>query len=930
MNSHVTGSQATTQRNRRRSRLARRLLGAAAAGAISMGGLALTASVAGAAPIEGYSSTAVPLYVDATGSGSECTNSAPCGTIGAAIELANAEYTYDDVTIEVGPGEFTEGDDVIDYCGDDTFADVTISGVANQTFVDADGSEYGIEVECADVTLQNLTFSGFGYDVENLGGTLNVDNCFFEYSGTGVAAYDDYAPTTTNVTNSTFLQVDEAMDLEGDVATVDSDVALYSVVGLWTVDASSVAVTNSTFTDNEAGIDNEGSDLSISTSTIDANEVGLYSDAPTSAFGTIFSENDDENCTGDTAVTDDGFNIDDDYSCGFSSLTGSIVGESPNVGALQDNGGATWTQAITPTSVAYHQIPASECPSVGERGESRPSPATSDYCDIGAYEYSPPVSISILTSPITGPTSAGANLGPAQVEALDADGLPAVSQHTITLDLSSTAPTSDFAESALGAGTAQAVIPAGSTTGEVYVGDYHPGPVPITIQGWNLITNLGTATQTETVVTGPAATVTPTAGNNQSVTVGEVYPVDLAVNVEDGTANPVDDEPVTFTVASGDATFPGDASFATVSTDVNGNSVAPTLTSGTTPGPVTIDVTTSVVGVTTSFSETELVGPAASITVTGGSDQSAQAAQPFTDSLSTQVTDQYGNDIEGDTVVYDVTSGSANFSSSSTDDQVTDGNGDTTADPLTAGDLAGNQTITATVQGTDVSTTFSDVVITPGPAANITINAGNHQSALSGTPFATSLATTVTDQYGNDIQGDTVVYDVTSGSSRFSGAATADETTGANGESSAALAAGNRAGIQTITATVQGTGVTTSFAGVTVTPPTLTYTASPFALDRSSLTSALKKEIKSIATVVNKYGETKVALVGYSSITGTTGENKALSVARAKAVEAYLKSQLSGLGDSGVSITTAGKGATSFVHGNGTLAGNRRVVATLS
>ncbi len=605
-----------------------------------------------------------------------------------------------------------------------------------------------------------------------------------------------------------------------------------------------------------------------------------------------------------------------------------------NVGALQDNGGYTWTQAVLPTSVAYHLIPASECPAVDQRGESRPQPSTSDYCDAGAYEYSPPVSLSLLTAPITGPDSPAADLGPVQVEALDAAGLPAVSQHVMTLNLSSTAPTSDFAETPTpGVTTNVAIIPSGSTTGSFYVGDLHPGPIPVTIQGWNAITNLGTLTQTETSVTGPAYTVTPTAGNNQTVAVGNLFPTALAVNVTDITANPVDNEPVTFTITSGSATFPGGATTETVNTGLDGSATAPTLTAGTTPGPVVISVTTSQLGVTTTFDETQVVGPPTHLDVTAGDNQSATVNTNFGSDFSTTLTDEYGNPIQGDTIDYTAVSGSATFdgNTTSTPAPTTDANGNSTSGTLTAATHAGPVTVTATVVGTSLTTTFTDVTVTPGAPAIITVTSGNDQTATSDTTFPNALSATVTDTYGNPISGDSVDFLVTSGQSTFSGNSEDTEVTDGAGVAQAQpLAAGDHAGVQTVTASVDGTSLTTTFSNIVVKPPMLTFTISPFALDSAALTPAMKKQLNGAAKAIAKFGNTKVALVGYSDITGTTGENSALSLVRAKVAKAYLQLQLKALSVTGVSYTTAGDGATHFINGNGKLAGNRRVVASIS
>lgn len=71
--------------------------------------------------------------------------------------------------------------------------------------------------------------------------------------------------------------------------------------------------------------------------------------------------------------------------CGFTAAMGDLVGESPNLGNLNDNGGPTLTHAIRPPSAAIDHIYGGTCGTTDkydQRGIIRYEP-----CDIGAYEY---------------------------------------------------------------------------------------------------------------------------------------------------------------------------------------------------------------------------------------------------------------------------------------------------------------------------------------------------------------------------------------------------------------------------------------------------------------------------------------------------------------------------------------------------------------
>jgi hypothetical protein len=94
-------------------------------------------------------------------------------------------------------------------------------------------------------------------------------------------------------------------------------------------------------------------------------------------------------CSG--VLTSDRYNlVQNTTGCTLSgNLIGNITGQNPQLGALQDNGGATWTQALSSGSPAINAgnptAPGSglaACMPTDQRGWMRPN-----RCDIGAFEY---------------------------------------------------------------------------------------------------------------------------------------------------------------------------------------------------------------------------------------------------------------------------------------------------------------------------------------------------------------------------------------------------------------------------------------------------------------------------------------------------------------------------------------------------------------
>jgi hypothetical protein len=88
------------------------------------------------------------------------------------------------------------------------------------------------------------------------------------------------------------------------------------------------------------------------------------------------------NCVGNRLwIYSEGHNLDSDGTCNLTDPT-DLPDTDPMLGALQDNGGPTFTQALLPGSPAIDAIPCTYL-TEDQRGVVRPQGAG---CDIGAYE----------------------------------------------------------------------------------------------------------------------------------------------------------------------------------------------------------------------------------------------------------------------------------------------------------------------------------------------------------------------------------------------------------------------------------------------------------------------------------------------------------------------------------------------------------------
>jgi uncharacterized repeat protein (TIGR01451 family) len=319
-----------------------------------------------------------------------------CATSGGGIETAGTLTLTSMVVTDNGAGI-----GCIAFCG------TAGGGIEN----DAGGI---LMIDHSTISGNNATggCSGFcagnGGGIENAGTLMVTDSTLSDNSANG-GCVDDCGASGGGIDNNGGNATVDASTLSANQANNSCSTACGPAGGGIENDGGSVlTLHNSTVADNQAntgclsncgafggGVYNLGS-ATISNSTLSKNLVSgscasacgnLGSDLYNGGTGTIVATivangQGATDCFMATALTDLGYNLDDDGSCSFQALTdysNRQAGLDP--AGLQSNGGPTLTIKLEPGSPAIEHVAAAFCPATDQRGFPRTPP-----CDIGAYD----------------------------------------------------------------------------------------------------------------------------------------------------------------------------------------------------------------------------------------------------------------------------------------------------------------------------------------------------------------------------------------------------------------------------------------------------------------------------------------------------------------------------------------------------------------
>ena len=251
--------------------------------------------------------------------------------------------------------------------------------------------------------------------------------------------------------------------------------------------------------------------------------------------------------------------------------------------------------------------------------------------------------------------------------------------------------------------------------------------------------------------------------------------------VKDQRSSPMTTAKVTWATTNVAVVTVGDTSG--VATAVGGGTARVTATSGAAADSVAVTV----------------AQVAATVAKVSGDAQTGTVGQALASALVVQVNDSTGHAIAGTAVTFAVTAGGGGLGTATP----TTGASGQAQTSWTLGGPAGSQSVSASVAGvTGVSFSATG---TPGAAASVAKQAGDGQTTTTGATLPTAPSVIVKDAFGNPKAGVLVTFAATAGNGTVTGATPSTNASGIAAVGSWSL--GN-VGVDTLTATVTGTGIT--------------------------------------------------------------------------------------------------------------------------
>ena len=346
-----------------------------------------------------------PWYVATSGDDSnDCmSSSTPCASLSAALgKAASGDMIY------VAMGTYTSsGEEVVRINKSVTFSGGWDTGFTDQigaSTIDGEFARRGIRVDFDSfVVLEHFVIQSGQFDGSPgifSDGSLTLNYCTIkgnidigDWTSEGGGIRN--GPSTLTLNHSTVRD-----------NTSSSGAGIFNAWGTLIVNNSTIS--GNTASGGGGGINNLGGNVTLNSSTVSNNSAdpvgGIHNEAGGSVtlFNSIVAGNlasYGPDCNGTFGSS--GYNlIGNTADCGFAPATGDLTDMDPMLGALQDNGGSTWTHALLVGSPAIDAGTEADCPASDQRGQLRPLDGDGDglaVCDVGAFEVERQIRVGFVT-----------------------------------------------------------------------------------------------------------------------------------------------------------------------------------------------------------------------------------------------------------------------------------------------------------------------------------------------------------------------------------------------------------------------------------------------------------------------------------------------------------------------------------------------------
>ncbi|WP_207215834.1 NHL repeat-containing protein [Pseudolysobacter antarcticus] len=364
----------------------------------------------GVTPLPGVAATIVVKSSGDTGSAATCTlrqavvsmNAGSVAGTGCVNSGASAFHTVDTINFDVttfpigGANTITLADVSTGTISIDANKNLTIdanangnvtiqrpSGATNNFAIISQGQPGGGELTLSHLTLSNAAYSGVANTFAN--GSLTLTNCTVTGTvGSGITVSGNLTLINSTVSGNYGGSVGGGIygntGGSGSVTVINSTISgnvASQGAGIYT--SMPLTLTNSTVTGNHAhpgggggiyaiGV---GAIVTLTNTTISANQGDgfLGANVQPLLINSIIAGN-----------TTQDLNL---YSSPAPGSSGNFIGGDPQLGALANNGGPTWTMLPARGSPVVDAIACTNAPATDQRGIARPQGAQ---CDIGAVE----------------------------------------------------------------------------------------------------------------------------------------------------------------------------------------------------------------------------------------------------------------------------------------------------------------------------------------------------------------------------------------------------------------------------------------------------------------------------------------------------------------------------------------------------------------